>query len=228
MASTSVEVRTQLLFCVSGALLQRLLPPGWQANPATSGPAQGANLVIVLTDRLITQDADGRAIPGGVGQALILAVPGRNPTTGDAGPVIIGGFSSPAEGAPGAYGVFVPAELTLERAVTAAADGMRRGWERWTVNTSEGDRFDLRLRYTLTPPIQGAARQHVYSGRNPEFYRIYQVDQGTVVLRGAGTDRIEDLAFSVGGPRLSGLFDGAEHLVGVLSLPWYVRRVLVP
>jgi len=228
LAETSVEVRTQLFFRISDAAAQRLLPPGWQANPAASGPAQGANLIIVLTDRLVTQDAEGRPIPGGAGQALVVAVPGRNPATGGAGPVVVAGFTSSPEASPGPYGVYVPAAITFERTVTASADGVHRGQERWSLSTGEGERFELRMRHVVATPTRGTLQQRAYSGRNGEFHRIYQIDQGTSLLRAAGTERVEDFAFSAAGPRLGSLFDGSEQLVSVLSLPWYVRRVSLP
>ncbi|WP_270937864.1 hypothetical protein [Falsiroseomonas oryzae] len=224
---SSVEVRSQLMFRVPDATAQRLLPAGWQLNPATTGPAHGANLLIVLTDRLLTQDTEGRPVPGGVGQAVVLVVPGRNPATGIAGPVIVGGFAT-GEGAPGPYGTYAPAAITHERAVTAGPDGVRRGQERWSATTPEGDRFELRMRYAVGTPSRTTPQQRVSSGRNPDFHRIYQVDQGTVVLRAAGTDHIEEFAFAASGPRLGPIFDGSEQLTAVLSLPWYLRRVSLP
>jgi hypothetical protein len=91
-SEASVEIRTVLSFRAPAEAVQRLLPAGWQVNPATTGPAQGANLTVVLTDRLITQDPDGRPRPGGSGPVVVLVVPARNPATGAAGPVVAGGF----------------------------------------------------------------------------------------------------------------------------------------
>ena len=39
-----MDVRTILNFKVPDAAVQKLLPPGFEANPATSGPSAGANL----------------------------------------------------------------------------------------------------------------------------------------------------------------------------------------
>jgi hypothetical protein len=144
--------------------------------------------------------------------------------------MIVGGFSA-KEGAPGPYGVNLPAEVRMERVLRAGPDGARRGEERWTIAEGEGgERVDLRLRYTAAVPSRANPEVRVYSAWNPEFYRIYRVDQGSDALRGAaaGADRVEECAFSAAGGRLGALFDGSERLVGVLSMPWYVRRVFLP
>ena len=230
-SEASVEIRTVLSFRAPAEAVQRLLPAGWQVNPATTGPAQGANLTVVLTDRLITQDPDGRPRPGGSGPVVVLVVPARNPATGAAGPVVAGGFSAQPEAAPGAYGVLVPAEVRMERTVTAGPDGTRQAREGWSIaGGGRGKRLEIRLRYLAAAPGRTALEQRVYSARNPEFFRIYRVDQGTDVLRGAagGADRVEEFALSAAGPQLGAQFDGSERLVAAQSLPWYVRRVSLP
>ena len=146
--------------------------------------------------------------------------------------MIFDGFSAKAEGAPGAYGVYEPAEVRLERSVQAGPGNARRGEERWTVATQGGggNRLELRLRYAAAMPNRLASEARVYSARNPDFYRIYRVEQGNDFVRSgpAGLDRVEEFALAASGPRLGALFDGTERLVAILSVPSYVRQIFLP
>ncbi len=50
------DYRTYLYFQAPEATAQQLLPAGWQATLAQSGPTQGTNLVVILLDQLMAQD----------------------------------------------------------------------------------------------------------------------------------------------------------------------------
>ena len=43
LVGTNMDVRTILDFKVADAAIQKLLPPGFEASPATSGPTAGAS-----------------------------------------------------------------------------------------------------------------------------------------------------------------------------------------
>jgi hypothetical protein len=225
--------RNYLYFQVPEATARRALPDGWQAVPAQSGPAQGANLVVILIDQLAAHDAQGAPAGGGTNQLAVLAVPARNAATGAEGLMVFSGFSARPEGSPGAYGVYAPAEVRVERALRAGPGGERRGEERWTVAAEGGggsDRLEVRLRFGAAAPVRTAYEARVYSARNPDFFRIYRVVQGNDFVRSgpAGVDRVEEFAFAASGPRLGALFDGSERLVAILSVPSYVRQVFLP
>jgi hypothetical protein len=224
--------RTYLYFQVPEATVQRVLPNGWQAAPPQSGPAQGANLVLILLDQIMALDAQAKPVAGGTNQLAVLGVPARNAATGAAGTVIFDGFAAKAAGAPGAYGVYEPAEMRLERSIQAGPGEARRGEERWTVVTQGGggNRLEIRLRYVATTPTRLTSEARVYSARNPDFYRIYRVEQGNDVVRSgpAGVDRVEEFALAASGPRLGALFDGTERLIAILSVPSYVRQIFLP
>jgi len=228
----NVDHRTYLYFQVPEATAQRLLPSGWEAAPAPSGPTQGANLVVILLDQLMAQDAQGKPVGGGTNQGVALLVPARNATTGAAGLMVFGGFSAKPEGSPGAYGVYAPAEIRMERTISTGPGNVRRGVEEWEVAAEGdgGDRLQVRLRYAAATPTRTSSEARVYSAQKPDFYRIYRVEQGNDFVRSgpAGVDRVEDFSFAASGPGLSKLFDGTERLVAVLSVPSYVRQVFLP
>jgi hypothetical protein len=60
LVGTNMDVRTILNFKVADSAIQKLLPPGWEANPATSGPSAGANLRVTFVDQMAAHDAAGR------------------------------------------------------------------------------------------------------------------------------------------------------------------------
>jgi hypothetical protein len=232
LSALTSDHRTYLYFQVPEATVQRVLPNGWQAAPPQSGPAQGANLLVILIDQMMAQDAQARPIAGGTNQFAVLGVPVRSAATGAGGLMVFDGFAAKAEGAPGAYGVYEPAEMRLERSVQAGPADARRGEERWSVESRAGggNRLEMRLRYTAATPNRVASETRVYAARNPDFHRIYRVEQGNDFLRSgpAGTGRVDEFTFTASGTRLAPLFDGQERLVAILSVPSYMRQIFLP
>ena len=60
LVGTNMDVRTILNFKVADAVIQKLLPPGWEVNSATSGPSAGANLRVTFVDQMAAHDATGK------------------------------------------------------------------------------------------------------------------------------------------------------------------------
>ena len=60
LVGTNMDVRTIVNFKVSDAAIQKLLPPGWEINPAASGPSAGANLRVTFVDQMAAHDATGK------------------------------------------------------------------------------------------------------------------------------------------------------------------------
>jgi hypothetical protein len=163
-----------------------------------------------------------------VNRLAVLVVPGKNETTGAAGPVIVGGFSADPKGAPGAYRVFGPATVTVDRVIKAGQPDVVQ--EAWRIETSGGDRFDLRMAYKRDVPVFTKFEQKVYSGADPSFYRIYRGDQGADVIRSTatGVDRASQFELEAAGPQLGKLLDGSHEVVSASSLIWYRRTTSLP
>ena len=81
LVGTNMDVRTILNFKVADAAIQKLLPPGWEANPATSGPSAGANLRVTFVDQMAAHDAAGKPTPPV--RNLIFGIPVRKPGSED-------------------------------------------------------------------------------------------------------------------------------------------------
>jgi hypothetical protein len=105
------ELRTILTFKVPDAAVQKLLPEGWQASPATTGPSKDANLTLAFLDVLTMQNPDGSS--GETYRVAALAVPAKKKGTDTTVPIVVGGLSTPPN-APRAYGNFALASATVD------------------------------------------------------------------------------------------------------------------
>jgi hypothetical protein len=233
VAELNVEARSTLAFKAEEAAVASLLPAGWKASPQETGPSKGANVIVIFSDRLLIQSADGKPMEGqATNQIAVLAVPALNPNTNERGVMIVFGLSARSSGAPGPYGVFLLAdEANVERIFRSGpGDENRVAEEQWSFAAKDGERLSLRLRYKRGIPNRANTEIRAYSAYDPSFYRTYSADQGADVLRSStnGKDIIDEIHFSAGGPRLGALFDASEQLVSVIALPWTVRQAFLP
>jgi hypothetical protein len=88
----------------------------------------------------------------------------------------------------------------------------------------------LELQYRGAVPTRAKVEAKPRSPVNPEFFRIYHVDQGVHVVKSSpqGIDRGQHYQLRVTVSKLGKLFDGTEQLVSVAVLPWYVRQGFLP
>lgn len=223
----STEARTVLAFKVNPDALQRLLPAGWTSAPSTAPGTPGANLNLTLMERVVVLDPQGKPVRSGTARYLVLGAPARNAQTGQTNTIIVGGMS--AEGA-GAYGVYVTATAArLERTVVGEGDAQARVQETWQFAAASGERVDLQLVYRRGVATKAHVDSVLRSASRPEFQRTYRIDQATDVLRSAASpDRVEQLTFRATGPAFAALFNGAEQLLGVTAIPYYVRDISIP
>lgn len=227
LSGSNVDVRTTLAFKVSDAQLQKLLPEGWEPNSPTSGPAKGANLNLVLIDQAAQQDAQGASLKPVRGVAV--AVPVKKRGTDIAAAMVVGGLFEP-HGAPGAYGVYLPAQVTSRRTQSAGTDGKSMIEESWQFRGGEGNAVDLQLQFERGLAAPSKVESKTYSAAHPDFFRIYRFEAVSDVARSvpAGIDRVVRISFKASGPQLAALFDGSEQLISVTSIPSYSRKVFLP
>ena len=222
----STETRTTLSFHVNEAAVQRLLPPGWTVAPSAAAANRGGNLNVVLIERQLVLDGQGKLLRTGTSRYVVLAVPARN-AANEANTVVVSGLSP--EG-PGAYSAYLTAVVArVERSASGQGEEAGEATEHWEFAAASGERLELRLSYRRATPVRSHIETKVRSGSHPEFTRTYRIDQAADVLRGAASDdRIAALTFRATGASFASLFDGTERLLSVTSLPWYAREVSVP
>jgi hypothetical protein len=223
---SNVDVRTILSFKASDGAVQKMLPEGWEVNSPAAGPSKGANLGLSLIDQITAQDAEGK--PATTFRGAVFTIPAKKKGTDTAGTMVFTGLMS--SGAPGAYGVYVPAKAKVEREVETEADGKSTAEEKWEFKADDGSSIEVTIEYERGPALRNKVEAKVFSAAKPEFYRIYRFEQASDVARstGNGVDRVGKISVKATGEKLAPLFDGAQQVISVTSIPWYSRQVYLP
>lgn len=227
---STLDSRVVLAFAANPAEVQRWLPPPWQPSPVASGPAKDANLLLTFVDRLLNQDAEGKPSPIATYRVLALAIPARNPQTGDTGPLLVRLYNSNPNEIPGFYKTAVLASVEREVSWSGADNSLGMAQERWQVKDGKGGTLLLQLHYQRSVPVRGALEAKPRSGSDPATWRIYRIEQGTDVVKSvpAAIDRVKSYRLSNGIAELQKLLDGSEQLVSITAVPWYTRQTLLP
>lgn len=226
----TVESRTIFAFKVNAAALQRWVPATWQVTPVAAGPAKDANVNLQFIDRLLDQDADGKAIGIPTYRLVAMTTAGMNPQTKEAGPLVLRIYSGSADAVPGFYKTAVPATVDNEKTLTVTGTGLGSVLERWSMKDGKGGNIDMLIQYHRGTPARAKLEAKPRSGIDPAIWRIYRVDQSTDVLRSVhgGNDRVQKYELRIRVPELASLFDGSEQLIAVTSIPYYTRQTFLP
>ena len=227
LISTDINVRTGLTFKVADTAVQKMLPAGWELNSPTAGPAKGFNLGITLIDYVLVQDPDGKPLPAR--NIVVLNIPAKKAGTSEAVTMVFAGFIA-QDGVPGAYGVYGPANITVDRRSHARPDGKSMINETWQARADDGSLVDLQIEFERGVPTRSKVEAKVHSAAKPAFYRIYRFEQAADVARStaANIDRVSKFSFKASGPKLGAIFDGTEQLVSITSIPSYSRSIYLP
>jgi hypothetical protein len=227
LSATDISVRTGLTFKVADAVVQKLLPAGWELNSPTAGPTKGFNLGITLIDYVMAQDAEGKPLPPR--NTIVLNMPAKKVGTGEAVTMVFGGFVAQA-GVPGPYSVFGPANITVERRSHTGPDGKPMINESWQAKADDGSMLDIQIEFQRGAPVRGKVEAKIHSAAKPDFFRVYRFEQAADVARStaASIDRVSKFSFKATGPTLAPLFDGTEQLISITSIPSYSRSIYLP
>jgi len=227
LSAIDLSVRVALTFKVPDAVVQKMLPTGFEVNAPAAGPTKGANLGMTFIDYLMVQDPDGKPVPPVTTMAM--NVPSKRTATGESVGVVVGGFITQSA-APGPYFVFGAAKTTVNRQSHTDAEGKSIIDESWQVKADDGSAIELAVQFARGVPDRRKLDPKNYSAAKPEFYRIYRIDQAADVARSipGGIDRVAKFSFTATGPKLASLFNGSEQLISVTSVPFYSRSIYVP
>ncbi|MGH7331352.1 MAG: hypothetical protein ACREKS_01130 [Candidatus Rokuibacteriota bacterium] len=223
------ESRTVLALRVSQAGLQRWVPTPWQVNPPDSGPSKDANAFLVFITPWLTQDAEGKATAVPIDRRVALAIPAKNPQTGDTTNLVARIYHSNAQALPGPYKNSVAGTVRLEQTLKGNGVEPASGTEFWEMRNGSGT-IELRLQYQRGVPVRSKPETKPRSAADPTIVRLYRLDQGVDVVRSvpAGVDRVQAYSLRVTVPELRPIFDGSEQVVSISLLPWYLRQVSQP
>jgi hypothetical protein len=222
---SNMDLRTSLAFKVPDAVVQKMLPAGWEINSPTAGAAKGANLIVVLAEQLLANNADGKPAEPFRGAALV--IPAKKKGTDTTGTMVIDGLFDLDQTNP--YGVAALAQVAVERKAQTGADRKLTKEERWQLKSDRAS-LDVHIQFAPGAPTNSKMNFKVFSAAKPDFYRIYRGEQAVDVVRSTatGVDRVTKLSFKASGDKLGQLFDGTEQLINVVSVPWYSRQLYLP
>ncbi len=230
LVESNVDTRVVVALRVDEAKLKRRVAPPWEISPATTGPSKDANLSLLFIDRLLVQDAEGKPKGAGLDRLVAFTAPGKNPQTGETGPLVIRVFTSNPQALPGFYRNYLHALIRRDQTGQGAGLEAGGGADTWELRDSAGDRVELRLAYQRAAPSRARIESKPRAAAEPNAWRIYRVDQGVDVVRSvpAGIDRLQRYELRVTLAEFRDLFDGSEQVVSVSVLPWYIRQTLLP
>ncbi len=227
---SNVDTRVVVTLQARPEAVQSWLSGPWQVNPVAAGPSRGSNLTFVFVDQHLIQDPDGKPMSGGINRIVALVAPGKHSGTGETAPVVLRLFTASPSYVPGPYKNALPATVRRERTMSGPNLDPASGRESWSVRDAAGGSLELQFDYQGSVPSRAKTEAKVYSNVEPNFFRIYRVDQGTDVVKSVpdGIDRVRNFQLRVAIAELGKLFDGSEKVVSVAVVPWYVRQVFLP
>lgn len=227
LSANDISVRAALTFKVPDAVVQKMLPAGFEVNSPTAGPTKGFNLGITFIDYLMVQDPDGKPMPAVT--TVAMNVPSRRLSSGESVGVVVGGFIAQLV-APGPYFNFGAAKIAVSRQSHTDADGKSIIDEAWQAKSDDGSVLEMQLQFARGTPDRRKIDAKNYSAAKPEFYRIYKTEQAVDVARSTatGVDRVTKFSLTASGPKLAPLFNGSEQLISITSVPFYSRSIYIP
>lgn len=228
LVGTNVDNRVILGFEVDPDALGAWLPEGWDSIPFPRGPLKDSNLLVVLIDRQLQLDPEGKpAFPVNSRHAAFVGL-GRE-TGGDAVRLYVYRIYA-SDPAPNPYGNSVEADVARKTTSEGPANGSRARTEEWTIAGSDGNRVRISLSFSSGDRSWNPGEAFPHSNVNPDMSRIYRFDQlvDLVMSKAAGKPLQGSLAVTAAGPDLGALFDGSEETVAAMDVPVYVRRVFLP
>jgi hypothetical protein len=231
LIGSNVDNRIIVALQVGQAELQSWLPAPWQVSPIPKGPLKGANLYLMFVDRLLDQDAQGKPARGGTCRAVPLAVPAKHAQTGKPAIFVIRVFAPHED-----INLYNPYKNTVRAAIsrecTVKGANLEPGTvsDVWELRDSAGGIIKFQINYQRAIPRRAKQELRPRSSVDPDFFRIYRVDQGMDLIKSvpAGIDRVQNYQLNVTVSELRKMFDGSEKVVGILANPFFIRKLSLP
>lgn len=226
LSGSNVDNRVLVAVNAPSQAIQELLPQGWTSVPFPGGPLEGANVLFVFVDSLLQRNADGEPLTPATRRALALASLGKQ---GDAVRVfVLRIYTTTPETDP--YEVNVAADISRTTTLEGPANDGRNKTEEWVVQTSGQNALRFALDYTTGKRNWAPAEAFPHSAANPDFSRIYRINQLTDLVSSKALGKASSGTFSLTSdlPDLSAVLDGSEEIMAVIDVPMYVRDVFLP
>ncbi len=224
----SRDIRFQLDFHVPDAALRTLLPPGFTSSVASQGPAKGANLRVVFTDRLTVKTPYGKRLGTGTTQLVELVAPVKD-SSGTESQLILGGLTADPSAVPGPFANYRLATTHTMRRTVSNDSGPLIEQQDWVFLAPTGEHLEMHIKFERgfgfhLPPTP----VRFYSAQLPAFYQTIQQDQQLDILRNLTTtppDRVKEFSIKAGGGSYARLFDDTAQVLSWDNILWLDRSV---
>lgn len=228
LVESNLLFRIYLAYKVDEAAAQAWLPAPWKLASIPKGPFKDSNLWIILDDRFLNQDAEGKPTMGGTIRLLAPVVFGKNPQTG-AFSSFVASVYSPLEDS-GRFKNNVKSTVSREATRKGANFEPGAGTEVWKVQDSAGGILEFQMEYQLAAPKRVTKTIKPRSNVEPDLFCVFKDDSATDVVKSipAGIDRVKNYKLNVTISELSKLFNGSEQLIGISVSPIWVRQQILP
>ena len=229
LVGSNVDSRVQVGFSVSAESLKPWLPADWTPAPFPGGALKGANLLLILIDRDLELDPDGKPKSPSKSRAAAFVGLGKQ-DGGDTVRLYVYRIYSSAPGYDPYGGNAKKAEIARTTTTEGAANEGRNRQEVWSVMPQDGGELGFSLNFTSGTPSWGPGEIKPHSKINPDFWRIYRYDQLVDLAMSApvGKPLAGEFSLTSTVPELAGIFDGSEQTIAILDVPVYVRKVYLP
>ena len=224
LTGRNIDTRFMLAFAVDGDQFGGMLPDGWSAIGFPSGPFKGANLLVGLEERHLAMTSDGQpADPTRSRAAAIMTL-----AKGEDGVRLY--ILKVLTSDPGydLYPEATTAKITRESNFWGADSGSRQT-EAWSFATESGH-LEIALEFEAGTGSWTSNDARPYSASDPGLSWIFRYEQlvDLVMSSPIGKPFSGDLTISTDLPEIAGILGGGETLVGILSIPVYIREVFAP
>lgn len=223
----NIDSRLVIALDVDDAAAQEWLPEGWTLAPLPGGALAGADLLIVMIDQQVGYDAEGNIADPATRRVAVMV----HPATGgddEFRVFVTRSYITSIGGDP--YKSEVEAAVSREAEMVHVAGEPRRSREAWAVSTDDDGTLTVTLDHVVGQPEWSDSEAMPYSAVDPEFHRIYRIEQLAELVMSAPLGVEIDGAVTVATtiPEIAPMFDGAEQIVAVVSIPVYVRDIYLP
>lgn len=225
---SNVDSRIVVALKVNDDAVQAMLPDDWSMIPFPDGPLGGANALLILIDRHIARDAEGKPLDPSTYRGVALVGLGKQDGSDTVRVYVLRIYATPEDYDP--YGNAVRSEISRTAGIDSTGNDGAKVTEAWSVKPEGGGELMVNFSYVAGTPSWGSDEAFPYSNVNPDFHRIYRYDQlaDLAMSEALGKTLEGEISVQSSISELNEMIDGSERVVGVVYVPMYVRELYLP
>jgi hypothetical protein len=229
----NIDERLVFALQVDPASLVGLVPKQWELSAVGAGPSKQANLILSFVDRRYAADAGGKTQVDMIERSVLVGILAKELASGRTATFIIKALTSNPSLVPGPYLTSAHANVLRSQASDYGAAGAGKSatrTEHWSASMDGRVIVSLQARFTEALGARTQADLRPRAPGNPDFFRIYQVDQTTDLFlsKVENLDRSEQLQLKVDIAELREALSKPYQIVSATYIPWYQRQVFLP